>query len=846
MFRRVALIGIAVAAGLIILLLLRAGRRGPEPAPPPTAPAIATTSPEVVVGWELPLREAGTGRELGFIKTKQAVVNPKDSTVDVTSAVITLTRKSQSPVIITAPTGKVSISAKTATLNATETERVHIEAADPVNPMTMDADEVHWSWAEKQITTAGPVTLVIGPATISGQNLRSEEELMQFVLPEDVEVRLEQIQAGPLASAPQGAGALLITCAGELHFDRTTTQATFTDDVRASQGSRTLHCDELDILLGRDAQGNMQLSRAVAKGREGRGVQITESDQGGGPSGRTLHGSAAEYDVSTGLLVMTGPIEGQDREWQLTGERMTRDSSRRQTIIEGAPARAESAKEKLEATSLTLDESEEPPVLIARGDPAHAYSGANRLEGGELRLVRQTGELTVPGPGKLHWESGHGIVAGMARGPETQPAPAAGQHAIDAAWSGSMRMAKGQAEFTGAVRAQEESTALSAERMLLVFDETGSSVRELTAWNAVEIVDPPQVIRAATFKYDAESKVMSATGSPELPAEVWLDRDVIRAPTITYEQKTGDIKTDGPGSLLYHTSAAREAQSIQVGWHREMTYTAEENVARFQDAISLTREALRLTADRLDIFFLRAGEGKGLSASSRLQRAVATGNVVITEPMDDRTLRRATGQTATWEAGSSTVTLVGEPARLWQGRSALACPQVTFQETEKVVLVPGAGRLVVYNEQAPEEVAPAEEAKWRKVEINWQQQLHYDTLSREARFQGDVLVREDWRTLFSRDTLTAFFGPDEKGSLTLTRAVAEGKNLGDVTVTQGIRQGLGNRFEWDALAESVELRGTPYALLREGANEMQSGGFRFERAGTVQAVGTTFIDFLER
>jgi hypothetical protein len=233
--------------------------------------------------------------------------------------------------------------------------------------------------------------------------------------------------------------------------------------------------------------------------------------------------------------------------------------------------------------------------------------------------------------------------------------------------------------------------------------------------------------------------------------------------------------------------------------------------------------------------------------------------VVITQPMDDHTLRRATGKTATWEAGTATVTLLGEPARLWQGKNALAraaekvshghvfdlqTEQVDFQETNRLVLVPGPGRLVVYNEGAPEEVSPEEEAKWQKVEINWQRELRYDTLSGEARFQGDVFVREGWRTLFSRDTLTAYFSQDDKTSL--TRAVAEGKNLGDVTVTQGERKGFGTRFEWDAVTESVELRGTPYALVQEGANEMQSAGFRFDRATELRTEGTTFVDFLER
>ncbi len=843
MFRRVALIGIAVAAGIIGLLLLTSGRKGPPGPPPSRPPEIAMTSPEVVVGWELPLTDVETGEQIGVISAKEAVAY-KDRTVDVTEPVITLTRQRDRTITITAPTGKVDIEKKTAILKASPAKRVRIQAAGTGEPMFMDADELYWHSTLKQVTTSGPVTMYLGRARIFGSNLRSEAEMTHFVLPQDVRVELPGTQGGLLGGRDDLEETIEITCAGELHVDRGANQATFHDAVRLTQGRRTLDCDQLEILLEQNAEGSTQVRRASARSATGGLIRITEADGPDQGPTRTLTGTAADYDAETGLLTIAGPTEAEDPAWKVTGERVLIDRRQARTTIEGSPARAESAGERLVAARIIVDESQEPRVLIAQGEPAHAYRGPHHLVARELRMVQDTGVLTVPGPGELHWQSQRGLT-GVTSGesaetPSDQPKE---DRAIDVAWTESMRFAEGRAQFKGSVRARQETTTLSAGQMEITFDETASEVRELTARDEVEIVDPPQTIRAQHFSLDLLTNVMRATGTAEAPAQVWLDRDVLRAPTIKFEQKSGDVQTDGPGSLLYHRGAGDEVEPLHIAWGTEMTYDGEEGVARFQDEVEFVRQSLTLTSDRLALFFAGPGEGTGLTSSMDIRRAVATGGVVASQPASDRTLRRAAGDTFTWDAEAATLTVVGEPALLWQGRNVIKSPQVIFHNEARLVVAPGAGRLIVYNEEADPEEAP-EGPEWQKVEINWQQQLRYNLLSREARFHGDVFVREGWRTLYARDTLTAYFTQDERA--TLTRALAEGKVLGDVTVTQGDQSGLGTWFEWDVATESVQLRGTPYALLRQGANEVRGRGFRFEKEASLQAEGTTFVDFLAR
>ena len=842
MFRRVALIGIVVAAGLIVLLLLVSGREGPPAPPPPRPPEIAMTSPEVVVGWKLPLSDVDTGEQIGVIEAKEAVVY-KDRTVDVTEPVIRLTRQPDRPVTITAPTGKVDIERKTAVLRASPTTRVRIQAAGAQEPMSMDADEVHWHSTLKQVTTSGPVTMHFGRARILGTNLRSEAEMTQFVLPQDVRVELPGTRGALLGGREDVEETIEITCAGALHFDRSRNQATFQDAVLLTRGKRTLRCDQLDILLEQDDQGETRVRRASARGGPAGLVRIIEADGPEQEPTGTLTGSAVDYDAQTGLLTIAGPIEAQDPTWRVTGERMSIDATRKRTTIEGSPALAESPEERLEASSIILDESQEPHLLIAQGEPAHAYRGPHHLVARELHMAQDTGVLTVPGPGELHWQSQRGLAGVTSEGPSAPADEAKSPYTTDVVWAESMRFAQGRAHFKGSVQARQETTILSAGQMEIIFDETASAIREVTAEDEVEIVDPPQTIRAQHFSLDLLTNVMHATGTVEAPAQVWLDRDVLRAPTVTFKQKSGDVETDGPGSLLYHSGAGDEVQPLRIAWGTEMTYDGEEGVARFQDAVELIRESFTLTSDRLSVFFARSGERPGLTSTLKIVRAVATGRVVAAQPASDRTLRRAAGDTLTWDAETATLMVVGEPALLWQGSNVIKSAQVIFDNEKHLVLAPGPGRLIVYNEEADSEGAP-EGPGWQKVQINWQQQLRYDTLSREAEFQGDVFVREGTRTLYARDTLTAYFTQDEQA--TLTRALAEGEALGDVTVTQGDRSGLGTWFEWDVTAESVQLRGTPYALLRQGANEVRGRGFRFEKGASLQAEGTTFVDFLEQ
>ena len=238
MFRRVALIGIAVAAGLIVLLLVTSGRRQsptvPPPAPPPPS---ASGSSEVLVGWDLPLSDVETGERIGLISAKEAVVQ-KDRTVDVSDPVITLTRQPDRPVTITAPAGTVNIEEKSAVLRASATRRVRVQATGSQQPMTVEADEVHWNSALKQVTTAGPVSMTLGRAEIMGRNLRSEAEMTHFVLPEDVQVVLANSTGGLLGPPGRSDGAVRVTCVGELHFDRSENLATFHDDVRLTEGRR--------------------------------------------------------------------------------------------------------------------------------------------------------------------------------------------------------------------------------------------------------------------------------------------------------------------------------------------------------------------------------------------------------------------------------------------------------------------------------------------------------------------------------------------------------------------------------------------------------------------------------
>jgi len=343
--------------------------------------------------------------------------------------------------------------------------------------------------------------------------------------------------------------------------------------------------------------------------------------------------------------------------------------------------------------------------------------------------------------------------------------------------------------------------------------------------------------------------VMRVVGSTAGPARVRLDRDEIVAPTIVFEQENDNLNTDGPGSLLYHSGAGSAAVPVRISWQTEMTYDNEAGVAHFQDGVQTNRQETSLRSDRLDLFFARPAGAGGLATSPRVTRALAQGQVSVTQtPVEGGPTTHGAGRTMTWDVETGTIVLTGEPARFWQGQNVIRCAQVTLRDQERQVTGDGAGRLVVYN-QGVDTSRPPEGSEWEKVTVNWEEGLSYGTLTREATFRRNVLVREGDRTLFSRRLLTASFTQDE--AIRLREAIAEGQQIGDVTVTQEGFTGEGTWFRWDAISDVVELQGKPYALLRAGANEVRGQEFRFDkelpgRADHLRVRKTSFIDFLEQ
>jgi len=852
MFRRLAIIGIVVVAALIMVLLVTSGREEPAPAPPPPLPELTTGQQEVVKGWEYRHHDPETDKEDMTMSAREAVVDLENETADVLEPVIRIFGDGEQPVTITAPRGQVDPTGKTGVLTATAEGQVTITAEDPDQGLLGKFEKLHFQWGDPQrrVRSEGPVLLQIGEAEISGRNLRSESDMSHFIIPEDVRVTVTGLDIGLARGSKAAADAMQITCSGNLEYDRNTRTVTFYDDVVLTQDRRELHADRLEIMLERNQEGRMHIARALASGREGRGITITEPGPDGEEVGRTLTGTTAEYISATGRLAISGPVEARSGDQRVSGDLMVLETTAKVTTVTGSPARAVAGSELLEAESIVLDESETPALIIARGDPARAHRGSSTLVAPELRLEQASGALDVPGPGELHWESRKAADEAVANGDssdeseESEP-----EQTINAVWTGSMHYEGRTATFEGSVHTRRGATELWADRMEVRFDESGGAIEQLSAWGEVRVVDLPQRIKAAELQMDAVANTITAIGTTDAPAETWIDKDMIQAPTIHIDHENGNASTDGPGRLIYHPAAGDRDSPFEVTWQKSMTYDADAGVASFEEHVKSVRGGTAIESDHLNLSILSTGGQAGLGSPVRISGATAWGNVRVTQPLaKGSAIRRGSGDRLLWDADAQTTTLTGDPARLWQGRNVIISSRLTLDEKENVVVGPGAGRLIAYNED-PDTSTASQDTRWQHVAINWQRSVRYDTLAREARFEGDVFVIAGERTLFARDALTAYF--DQSEAAGIERVVAEGDAVGDVSVTQGTRSGLGTWLQWDVASEAAELRGEPFALIRLGANEFQLQSFTFERkAGTrperFRMDGTTFVDFLAR
>lgn len=182
----------------------------------------------------------------------------------------------------------------------------------------------------------------------------------------------------------------------------------------------------------------------------------------------------------------------------------------------------------------------------------------------------------------------------------------------------------------------------------------------------------PNVVQASAISFDREHRSMVA----ESGVTAGIDEGNSSSPVTTVLVQTG---ADGKTTLVTITST-------------HLTYTDSERRIHFDGNVKMHNTDATITSQVLDVFLAESKQPSSNQAlrqqsgtPSRLEKAVAKGGIVITQPA-----RRASGETLTYLAAEDKFVLVGGPPSIFDAeRGQITGGSLTFFRHDDRVLVEG-------------------------------------------------------------------------------------------------------------------------------------------------------------
>ena len=221
-----------------------------------------------------------------------------------------------------------------------------------------------------------------------------------------------------------------------------------------------------------------------------------------------------------------------------------------------------------------------------------------------------------------------------------------------------------------------DTTNVVADRVTA--DRTSQYVRyegHVRAWHGTDVVESP-----ALDIYRADRRIVSGSGvvtSGLAPART------ATYPATVHAGRTIDAGRHGGANSGSDPAAATEPVTIRAD---HLEYFDLERKAAYRGHVRLDASDATLQADRLDAYFSPAGAGPGRAGeATKLQRAVADGNVTVVEPG-----RRAAGDHAEYFAAEGKVVMTGGPPTLYDAKAGFTTGQtLTFFTAGDSLMVDG-------------------------------------------------------------------------------------------------------------------------------------------------------------
>jgi len=208
---------------------------------------------------------------------------------------------------------------------------------------------------------------------------------------------------------------------------------------------------------------------------------------------------------------------------------------------------------------------------------------------------------------------------------------------------------------------------------------------------------PDGALLASSSPIHVTAKSMTVHGTAAIAlytggARLWQDANVVEASSIEFDRDRRSVSAHGAGAHSVSTVLIQNDQSgnpVAVAIRSSgLTYTDNQRQAHFDGEVVVTSADATITAKQADAFLEARGKTQQLKSSTpagKLDKIVAQGNVVITQPS-----RRATGEKLVYDAPDDKFVLSGGPPSIFDAEHGkITGVSLTFYRHDDTVLVEG-------------------------------------------------------------------------------------------------------------------------------------------------------------
>jgi lipopolysaccharide export system protein LptA len=209
---------------------------------------------------------------------------------------------------------------------------------------------------------------------------------------------------------------------------------------------------------------------------------------------------------------------------------------------------------------------------------------------------------------------------------------------------------------------------------------------------------PGGALLASSDPIHVTARTMTAHSSPAVAlytgdARLWQDANVIEAPSIEFDRNYRSVVARGTAAHAVSTVLAQTENSGKVTpvkiTSARLTYTDEERKAHFEGTVQARGSDLTIAANEMDIFLYAQDQttpNQALAGSGKIDRIIASGHVVITQPA-----RTATGDRLVYTSSDDKFVLSGGPPSIFDAEQGkISGVSLTLFRHDGRVLVEGS------------------------------------------------------------------------------------------------------------------------------------------------------------